>query len=57
MINFLAAPLFRQLVQFLAGVVATTGVMTEDDATTAVGAVSSLANIGWMVYSNVKNKK
>jgi hypothetical protein len=56
MMSFLAAPLFRQLVQFLAGVIATTGVMTADDVTTAVGAVSSLANIGWMVYANISKK-
>jgi hypothetical protein len=55
--SFLAAPLFRQAVQFLAGVISTTGVMSADDVTTAVGAIASLANIGWMVYANVTKKK
>jgi hypothetical protein len=56
MMQLLAGPIGRQLIQFSAGVVATTGIVNESEITTVIGAITSLANIGWMVYARIKAK-
>lgn len=54
MMHLLSGPLLRQGIQFFAGVVAATGIASESEVTTLVGAASSIANIAWMVFARVK---
>lgn len=56
MMTFLAGPLFRQLIQFGAGAIATTGVASGDEVTTVFGALMSLVNVGWVVYTRLTVK-
>jgi hypothetical protein len=57
MMQLLAGPIGRQLIQIGAASVATTGIINESDALTLFGAISSIANIGWMIYARIKAGK
>jgi hypothetical protein len=57
MMQLLAGPIGRQLIQIGAASVATTGIIQESEVMTLVGAITSLANIGWMVYARITAAK
>lgn len=50
MMQLLAGPVGRQLIQFGAAAVATTGIVNENEVTALVGALASVANIAWVIY-------
>ena len=57
MMSILAGPIGRQLIQIGAASVATTGVIQESEVMTLVGAITSIANIAWMVYARINAAK
>jgi hypothetical protein len=57
MMALLAGPIGRQLIQIGAAAVATTGVVNENEVTTLVGAITSIVNIGWVIYVKITGAK
>ncbi len=54
MMHLLGGPLARQIIQIIATAVATTGVVSESEAMTLIGAITSIANIAWVVFARKK---
>ena len=57
MMQLLTGPIARQLIQIAGAATATTGVINENDVATIVGAITSLANIAWVIYARLTAAK
>ncbi|CAB4150664.1 hypothetical protein UFOVP810_43 [uncultured Caudovirales phage] len=57
MMQLLTGPIVRQLIQVAGAATATTGIINESDVATIVGAITSLANIAWVIYARVTAAK
>lgn len=55
--QLIVGPLIRQVVQWGGGAALGAGVMMESDVTALVGALTSLINIGFVVYARIKAGK